>query len=434
MNHERIYLSGFGNYFESEALPGTLPIGRNSPQKPAFGLYAEQLSGAAFTAPGAENLRSWFYRILPSVKHGPYTPLPGKSLATAPAAAAVTPPDQMRWDPLPYPKQPTDFISGLTTFCVNGDVHSQTGSGVHFYAATAAMTDTAMVNADGDFLIVPQEGALTIRTEFGVIDAAPCEVVVIPRGMKFQVLLQSNRARGYVCENYGAHFQLPYRGPIGANGLANNRDFLTPSAAYEDKKTAYTLVRKFLGKLFTCDLDHSPFDVVGWHGNYVPYKYDLRRFNTVNTVSFDHPDPSIFTVLTSPTTRPGTANVDFVIFPPRWQVAEDTFRPPYYHSNTMSEFMGLIHGTYDAKAGTGFTPGSSSLHNCMMPHGPDADAFASASQASLKPVKMDDTLAFMFESFMPWETTAAALASPARQKDYLSCWQGLQSAFNPRQT
>ena len=167
-------------------------------------------------------------------------------------------------------------------------------------------------------------------------------------------------------------------------------------------------------------------DVVGWHGNYAPYKYDLTRFNTMNTVSFDHPDPSIFTVLTSPSAKPGTANVDFVIFPPRWMVGEDTFRPPYFHRNVMSEYMGLINGVYDAKPAGGFEPGGGSLHNCMTPHGPETEAFNAASNAKLKPEYLGSTLAFMFESSLVYSPTRHGLETPALQKNYLNCWRGMK--------
>lgn len=423
------YLSGFGNYVSTEAVEGALPIGRNNPQKPPFGLYAEQLSGSAFTAPNAENQRSWLYRILPSVRHGAFVRYADGLLRSGPFTEMAAPPDQLRWDPLPVPSEATDFVDGLRTMCGTGDVHAQQGCGVHVYVANRSMVDRCFYSADGDFLIVPQEGALRLGTELGMLDVEPQEIVVIPRGIKFQVALAGKSARGYVLESYGAHFELPYRGPIGANGLANARDFLLPVAAYVESAKPMTLVAKFDGRLWATELAQTPFDVVAWHGNYAPYKYDLRRFNTMNTVSFDHPDPSIFTVLTSPSPRAGTANVDFVIFPPRWMVAEDTFRPPYFHRNIMSEYMGLIHGVYDAKPAGGFEPGGGSLHNCMSAHGPESEAFAKASAAQLKPHYQGDTMAFMFETSTLLRPTKFALETEALQRSYQACWQALTPQF-----
>lgn len=425
------YLSGFHNEFETEALPGALPIGRNSPQRAPYGLYPEQLSGTAFTAPRAANRRSWLYRIQPSVVQSEYRYI-GQAGLQAPGSEEPADPNPMRWDPLPIPTRPTPFIDGLLTYCTAGDPVAQAGCGVHLYACNQDMTDTFFYDADGELLIVPQVGELLLHTEMGRLAGAPGEIVVIPRGVKFQMRLAhgTSAARGYVCENFGAFLRLPERGPIGANGLAAERDFLTPVAAYEQRSGEFTLLTKFQGHLWACTLDHSPLDVVAWHGNYAPYKYPLARFNAINTVSFDHPDPSIFTVLTSPSATAGTANVDFVIFPPRWLVAEDTFRPPYFHRNIMNEFMGLIHGVYDAKA-QGFQPGGASLHNCLTPHGPDAKTFETAAQAPLPPVRLSDTLAFMFESRYPFRTAAQALSTPLRQRDYVQVWQDLKPRFDP---
>ena len=293
------------------------------------------------------------------------------------------------------------------------------------------MASRFFYDADGELLIVPQAGALRLATEFGLLDVAPGEIAVIPRGVRFRVELRDASARGYLCENFGAALRLPELGPIGANGLANARDFLAPIAAFEERDGRFELMAKFGGRLWTAALDHSPLDVVAWHGNYTPYKYDLARFNVINTVSFDHPDPSIFTVLTSPSDTAGTANVDFVIFPPRWMVGEDTFRPPWFHRNVMSEYMGLVRGVYDAKA-EGFAPGGGSLHNCMTGHGPDAATFERASSAALAPQKIDDTLAFMFESRYVIHPTRFALDAPQRQKNYQACWEGLAKRYTGR--
>lgn len=426
------YQVGFGNDFASEALPGALPKGRNSPQKPAYGLYTEKFSGTAFTAPRAHNFRSWFYRIRPSVVQGRFEQIGTGLIRTSPNNEEATSPNALRWSPLPVPKEPCDFLDGLVTMATNGDAHAQTGIGIHVYRANRSMQDRFFYNSDGELLLVPELGAITIRTECGVLQVSPGYIAVIPRGMKFCVELDGKEARGYVCENYGAKLGLPERGPIGSDGLANGRDFQTPVAAYEDREGDFELVTKLDGRLFACRIDHSPLDIVAWHGNLAPYRYDLRTFNTIGSISFDHPDPSIFTVLTSQSDTPGTANVDFVIFPPRWLVMEDTFRPPWFHRNVMSEYMGLIYGDYDAKTGGGFVPGGGSLHNCMSPHGPDASAFEAASRSKLEPQKLDDTMAFMFESRYLIRPTAFALSSPALQKDYLDCWKGLKKHFRDK--
>ncbi|MHC2949144.1 homogentisate 1,2-dioxygenase [Bradyrhizobium diazoefficiens] len=395
------YMSGFGNSFETEALPGALPIGRNSPQRCAYGLYAEQLSGSPFTAPRGTNERSWLYRIRPSVKHsGRFEKADAGLWRSAPCHEYDLPIAQMRWDPTPVPKEEVTFVQGVQTMTTAGDVNTQAGMAAHVYLITKSMVDQHFYNADGELMFVLQQGNLRLVTEFGRIDAEPGEIVVIPRGVKFRVEIPNGPARGYLCENYGGAFTLPERGPIGANCLANARDFLTPVANYEDKDTPTELFVKWGGSLFKTTLPHSPIDVVAWHGNYAPYKYDLRTFSPVGAIGFDHPDPSIFTVLTSPSETAGTANIDFVIFPERWMVADNTFRPPWYHMNIMSEFMGLIYGVYDAKP-QGFVPGGMSLHNCMLPHGPDRDAFEHASNGELKPVKLTGTMAFMFETRYP---------------------------------
>ncbi len=421
------YMTGFGNEFSTEAVPGALPVGRNSPQKPPFGLYAEQLSGSSFTAPRGDNRRSWLYRLRPCASHPAFIPLPHDTLKSGPFGHAN--PNRLRWSPLTIPESRTDFIDGLITYAGNGDVASQAGVGIHLYAANASM-QRVLFDADGELLIVPQSGELSIFSEMGVIDVAPLQICVIPRGVRFRVELKADHAVGYVLENYGRPLRLPDLGPIGANGLANPRDFETPIAAFEDSEASTELVQKFQGQLWTTTLDHSPLDVVAWHGNYAPYRYDLTRFMTINTVSFDHPDPSIFTVLTSPSEHPGTANCDFVIFPPRWMVAEDTFRPPWFHRNTMSEFMGLIAGAYDAKAG-GFAPGGASLHTCMNAHGPDKASHAAATSADLKPHKIENTMAFMFESRWPLRPTEWALKTPLLQDDYDACWDGFEKAKLP---
>jgi homogentisate 1,2-dioxygenase len=426
------YMPGFGNGFETEALQGALPVGRNSPQRCAYGLYAEQLSGSPFTAPRASNERSWLYRIRPTVGHwGAFRPMEAGLWRTAPCAEIQLAPAPMRWDPIPFGNEPLTFLQGVRTVTTAGDAGSMAGMGAHVYLVTRSMVDEYFYNADGEMLFVPQHGGLRLWTEFGIIDIAPGEVAVVPRGVKLRVELPAGPARGYLCENYGGGLTLPERGPIGANCLANPRDFLTPVAAYEDRDAPSRMVVKWGGALWQTGLDHSPLDVVAWHGNYAPYKYDLRRFSPVGPILFDHADPSIFTVLTSASETPGTANVDFVIFPDRWTVAEDTFRPPWYHMNVMSEFMGLIYGQYDAKIGGGFEPGGFSLHNTMLPHGPDKGAFDRASAAELKPHKLEGTLAFMFETRFPQKVTAWAAGIAQLQSDYGSYGAALVKRFDP---
>ncbi|RKG73688.1 homogentisate 1,2-dioxygenase [Corallococcus terminator] len=424
------YLTGFGNEHATEAISGVLPVGQNTPQQVAFGLYAEQISGTAFTAPRSENRRTWMYRLRPSAGHPPYRKTEARRLRSGPFDEVPPPPNRLRWDPLPLPTDPTTFLEGLFTLGGNGSAAAGDGAAVHLYVANTSMVDTAFFNADGELLIVPQQGALRIVTEMGVLAVPPGHVALIPRGVRMRVELPEGPVRGYICENHGAAFRLPELGPIGSNGLANPRDFRAPVASFEDVDRPTRVVQKFQGHLWETTLDHSPFDVVAWHGSHVPYVYDLARFNTINTVSFDHPDPSIFTVLTSPSETPGTANCDFVIFPPRWMVAEHTFRPPWFHRNVMSEMMGLIHGVYDAKADQ-FVPGGASLHNCMSAHGPDRKTYEAAVAASLGPKKIDNTLAFMFETRHVIAPTRAALESPTLQSDYDACWGDLRKAQLP---
>ncbi|MQY13215.1 Homogentisate 1,2-dioxygenase [Streptomyces sp. RB5] len=419
---------GFGNEHQSEAVPGALPAGRNSPQRAPLGLYAEQLSGSAFTEPRARNRRSWLYRIRPSAAHPRFTRAGNGTIRSAPFTETVPDPNRLRWNPLPEPAAGTDFVAGLWTLGGNGDVTRRAGMAIHLYHANTPMTDKVFSDSDGELLIVPERGGLLLRTEFGLLAVEPGHVALIPRGVRFRVELLDETVRGYVCENYGAPFVLPDLGPIGANGLANARDFLAPVAAYEDVRRPTTVVNKFCGNLWTATYDHSPLDVVAWHGNHVPYVYDLRRFNVIGSISYDHPDPSVFTVLTSPSDTPGQAGVDFVVFAPRWLVGEDTFRPPYFHRNVMSEYMGLLEGAYDAKA-EGFVPGGGSLHNMMSAHGPDRETFDRASAAELVPQKIDDGLAFMFETRWPVTATAQAAGAGHLQGGYDDVWQGLESNF-----
>jgi homogentisate 1,2-dioxygenase len=423
------YQSGFGNEHATEAVAGALPRGRNSPQRAPFDLYPELISGTAFTAPRHENRRSWVYRRQPSVVSGRYAPYPQARWTTGGDRSIVLSPEPMRWGAIPLDgAAEVDFVDGMRTVCANGDAEAQAGIGALMYMAGRSMDRRAFVNADGELLLVPQQGRLVITTEMGVLEVKPGEIALLPRGVVFKVALPDGLSRGYVCENYGAQFRLPELGPIGSNGLANARDFLAPVAAYEEAGASYEIVKKYGGRFWRAPMKQSPFNVVAWHGNLAPVKYDTANFMTIGSISFDHPDPSIFTVLTSPSDTPGTANCDFVIFPPRWLVMEDTFRPPWYHRNLMSEFMGLVLGEYDAKPG-GFKPGGASLHNCMVPHGPDEEAFDKASSMDLTPQKLDHTLAFMFESRYRFIPSEWAMQSPALDHDYADCWAGLKDQF-----
>jgi homogentisate 1,2-dioxygenase len=424
------YQSGFGNEYATEAVPGSLPQGRNSPQRAPHDLYPELISGTAFTAPRHEQRRSWMYRRQPSVVAGRYQPYAQPLWTTGGDRDIALAPEPLRWHPTPLDGAEFDFVDGMRTLAANGDADAQTGVGSLVYVAGKSMGRRSFVNADGELLLVPQQGRLRITTELGVLEVAPGEIALLPRGLAFKVALPDGLSRGYVCENYGAQFRLPELGPIGSNGLANARDFLAPVAAYEDTAGPYELIKKFGGRFWRAPAKGTPFNVVAWHGNLAPVKYDTKNFMTIGSISFDHPDPSIFTVLTSPSDTPGTANCDFVIFPPRWLVMEDTFRPPWYHRNLMSEFMGLVYGEYDAKPG-GFKPGGASLHNAMVPHGPDEEAFEKASAVDLKPQKLDNTLAFMFESRYRFIPTAWALNTAPLDHDYADCWAGLKDHFQP---
>ena len=422
------YMPGWANDFETEALPGALPQGMNSPQKCNYGLYGEQLSGTAFTANPPE--RTWTYRIRPSVKHSArYTRIDLPYWKTAPhMPEGVTSLGQYRWDPVEAEGDLT-WLTGMRTMTTAGDVNTQVGMASHIYLVTRSMQDAYFYSADSELLVVPQQGRLRFATELGVLDVAPQEIAILPRGLVYRVEVLEGPCRGFVCENYGQKFELPARGPIGANAMANPRDFKAPVAAFEDREVPSTLTIKWCGQFHETWINQSPLDVVAWHGNYAPYKYDLRTYCPVGAILFDHPDPSIFTVLTAPSGVPGTANIDFVLFRERWMVAENTFRPPWYHKNIMSELMGNIYGQYDAKP-QGFVPGGMSLHNMMLPHGPDRSAFEAASTSTLGPEKLDRTMSFMFETRFPQHLTEFAGREAPLQDDYIDCWESLEKKFD----
>ncbi|MBL4598502.1 MAG: homogentisate 1,2-dioxygenase [Rhizobiaceae bacterium] len=429
--HEN-YMPGFGNDFETEALPGALPQGMNSPQKCEYGLYAEQLSGTAFTAPRGQNERTWCYRIRPSVKHtARFEKIDLPYWKSAPCVDPdVISLGQYRWNPVPTPKDVAlNWITGMRTVTTAGDVNTQVGMATHIYLVNESMEDEYFFSADSELLVIPQEGRLRFCTELGVIDLEPKEIAILPRGLVYRVELVDGPARGFVCENYGQKFDLPGRGPIGANCLANPRDFKTPVAAFEDKEVPSKVTIKWCGQFHETHIGQSPLDVVAWHGNYAPCKYDLRTFSPVGAILFDHPDPSIFTVLTAPSGQPGTANIDFVLFRERWMVAENTFRPPWYHKNIMSELMGNIYGVYDAKP-EGFVPGGLSLHNMMIPHGPDPEAFEGASNTKLEAEKLDNTMSFMIETRFPQHLTEYAAKEAPLQEDYIDCWTAMEKKFD----
>ncbi|SEI05332.1 homogentisate 1,2-dioxygenase [Paracoccus alkenifer] len=423
------YMPGFGNDFETEALPGALPQGMNSPQKCNYGLYGEQLSGTAFTANPPE--RTWCYRIRPSVRHSArYDRIDVPYWKSAPNVLPdITSLGQYRWDPIPHSTEPLTWITGMRTITTAGDVNTQVGMASHVYLVTESMVDDYFFSADSELLVVPQEGRLRFATELGIIDLEPKEIAVIPRGLVYRVEVLEGPARGFVCENYGQKFELPGRGPIGANCMANPRDFKAPVAAFEDREVPSTVTVKWCGQFHRTNIDQSPLDVVAWHGNYAPFKYDLRSYCPVGAILFDHPDPSIFTVLTAPSGVPGTANIDFVLFRERWMVMENTFRPPWYHKNIMSELMGNIYGQYDAKP-QGFAPGGMSLHNMMLPHGPDREAFENASNADLKPEKYENTMSFMFETRFPQQLTEYAAKEAPMQEEYIDVWNQLEKKFD----
>ncbi|EER04290.1 Homogentisate 1,2-dioxygenase, putative [Perkinsus marinus ATCC 50983] len=313
-----------------------------------------------------------------------------------------------------------DWVDSLFTIAY----HKGASCGVYDFGKDMSESSRVFIHHDADVMFLPRENVLKIRTELGVLRGGPREMILIPKGIKFTVdKANSGRAKGYFLENYGAPFKIPDLGPIGiTSGLAHPRHFRAPTASTVENRGASELISKFSGRMYLSKLNKTPYDVVGWYGNYYPTVYDLGLFMAINTVTYDHPDPSIGVVLQSPSLSyaPGTANIDFVIFPPRWLTAENTFRPPWFHRNVMSEFMGLLYGGYDAKQG--FKPGCSSIHNQLSPHGPDLATTTSSSNDG-KPERYHGTLAFMWESDRIWIPTKQAL-EVLKDDTYVDCWKG----------
>ncbi|KAK0434287.1 homogentisate 1,2-dioxygenase [Armillaria borealis] len=382
------YQVGFGNRFASEAIPGILPQGQNHPQKNKYGLYMEGMTGSPFVAPRPQNLHAFMYRIRPSLDHKKFVRLPDSPdmesnfLPTNPKVHIS--PTQLNWAPPPFPssKDEVDFIAGLKTIGGNGEPTAREGLALHIYLANADMKNKAFCDSDGDMLVVPQQGRLDVQTEFGRMMVRPGELMVIQKGMKFKVSLPDGPSRGYVQEIFGSHFELPDLGPIGGHGMANPRDFEVPLASFEIDETSWE--GKIGGQLFSAAQDHIPFDVVAWQGNYVPYKYAMEKFIFVGSVSKDHLDPSVFTVLTAKSKATGIPLVEILTVSERWNVASDTFRPPYYHRNNATEILCFISG----ERGGRYVPGGIVLQTVFCPHGPPPEVHKAAIVAELKPERI----------------------------------------------
>jgi homogentisate 1,2-dioxygenase len=425
------YLCGFGAAHGSEALKGALPEAQNSPRLPPYGLVAEQLNGTSFTVPRAENRRVWLYRVRPSLVQDDAEPMAHPSfnldyLDQPPAASPVG------WTPRVLPEGGIDFVDGLTTRAGAGDPADARGLALHTFVASSDMGARAMVDADGDLMILPDTGILRLRTELGWLRVEPGELVVIPRGIVFSVFVEQGPVRGVVMEVYARHFRLPERGPIGANGLADERHFFMPVASYEDRAGPFEIVVKMGGHLYRAARSHSPFDVVAWHGNYTPYKYDLRRFNAMGTVTWDHPDPSIFTVLSAPFERPGENLADLVVFPsPRWDVAAHTFRPPYYHRNAATEINAIVAGV--SRADDVFSCGGIFITPPFAAHGPNAKAVERAHAMSDEEADEPHELGAS-SLYIQWESTLALRMAPAalseRQPDFSQFARGVATRFD----
>ena len=425
---------GFANAFESEALPDALPRDQNSPRLSAYGLYAEQINATGFVARREHNRRSWVYRIRPAAQHSKLEPLDHPTYRQD-FDLDNPEPNLSGWAPLPMPDSPTDFVDGIYTLGGSGGAEVRRGFAVHLYVANRSMENRSFYNADGEMLLVPQQGKLTLQTESGVLDVDPGMVAIIPRGLKFSVLLREDHARGYIGEVFGRSFHLPERGPVGANGLADSRHFRAPVAYHENRLVpGYSITAKFCGKLFGATQDYSPYDVVAWHGDYTPYVYELRHFSPVINGRMDHADPSIFSVLTAPLDEEGANNLDFVFFPPRWDVSEGTFRPPFFHRNAVTEINGIIRDPAGYKAP--FYSGGCFITPAMTAHGIRAggvEGFLSMSdEAADRPHRFrDNSMWFQFETVLPFYLTSWAKKAGQRIDDWHHIWGTYRDHYQP---
>jgi homogentisate 1,2-dioxygenase len=432
---EMTTLEGFGAPLQSEALPGALPLHQNSPRHAPYGLYPEQLSGTAFGLPRHKNLRTWLYRIRPSAQQSPFRPLRHETFTTAFTSEPVEP-NLFGWRPCPIPSAGQDFVDGIVTLGGAGDGHSRRGYALHWFTANRSMDNRAFCNADGDFLLVPQLGELTLVTELGVLEVGTGQIALLPRGLRYSVVLRSPAARGFIAEVYGRHFELPERGVIGANGLADARHFRTSTAWFEDRlELGYRITSKLGGVLYDAQQDYSPYDVVAWHGNYVPYVYDLAAFVPVSNVRVDHPDPSIYSVVSCPLDETGSNLLDLIVFPPRWDPTEHTFRPPFFHRNATMEWNAVVRS--DSSDGALFESGVSFLTPPMTPHGVTSAAVERAfrldeATAAVPHRSSDQSLWIQFESSLPLQLSPLAREPSRAILDWPTVWGAYRNHFRPQ--
>ncbi|GAD98612.1 homogentisate 1,2-dioxygenase, putative [Paecilomyces variotii No. 5] len=384
------YQVGFGNRFVSEAVPDTIPRdGRNLPQRANYDLYIEQLNGTTFVTCRKDMFNVWFHRIRPSCAHKALKPLEYKhdivSVFSSQNEGVSFVPFNNEWGPLEIPleSKPTNFWQGIKTILGHGDPTLKEGVAVHQYAANLSMDKEAFVNHDGDYLFVPQQGRLDIQTELGRMMVLPGELFVIPAGLRFKVSLPDGPSRGYIQEIFGSHFELPDLGPIGSNGLALPQDFEIPVASYDLDTSSWEIITKLAGKLYHYEQAHTPFDVVGWHGNYVPYKYEIEKLLALSS-SKDQLDPSAYTILTAKSKIPGVSITDFCAFTPKWVNSLNSWRPPYYHRTMGAEVMGMVRGEYGGSAKT-LEPGALTCDNAYVPHGETYDAWKKHAFVDLEP-------------------------------------------------
>ncbi|GLI78307.1 hypothetical protein PoHVEF18_006618 [Penicillium ochrochloron] len=395
------YLNGFNGYHQSEAAEGVIPLVINIPQKSKYGLHTERISGSSFTAPRKDSKQTWLYRLLPSTCHEDFSLLENHpfNLKNVLNSKYQYSPNRSTWAPAQIAKE-ADFLTGLQL--IGGAGNPTMKEGLAYYAFTAGKSmpsNQAFYSADGDFLLAPQKGTLDIRTEMGYLRVRSNEICVVPRGIRFHVSLPAGPVRGFALELFEGHFELPELGPIGSTGLANIRDFEIPTASFDNSNVDTEIIAKFAGQVHRTVHRGSIFNVAGWSGTYYPFKYDLGKFNTIGSVSYDHTDPSIFTVLTAPSSVPGEAVVDVAVFGPRWLVMEKSYRPPYFHRNTMSEFAFVIKGGFDVTPLPPQLEGLFLLSNTMCAHGADPESWKQATEKELVPEKIPPgNLGMMFES------------------------------------